>query len=91
MVRYQNDHSLEVHQTLFGKSVLFQNMLPLLLSHSPAGTSSKTIVHYAQGVDSGMVMKYMVWEIFTFNRNKMILFAVLQGDSRNSTTERQKI
>ncbi|CAG0919966.1 unnamed protein product [Notodromas monacha] len=35
-----------------------QELLPTILGHTPAGTSTRTIVHYAQGVNSGAFQKY---------------------------------
>ena len=30
-----------------------QTLLPVILGHTPAGTSSRTVLHFAQGVQSG--------------------------------------
>lgn len=37
---------------------LFQTWLPLILSHTPAGTSLKTILHFAQGIESKRFLHY---------------------------------
>ncbi|KAL0273130.1 UNVERIFIED_CONTAM: hypothetical protein PYX00_005877 [Menopon gallinae] len=42
----------------FDRAQFNMSMLPLLLSHSPAGTSSKTVVHYAQEVNSGKFRQF---------------------------------
>jgi lysosomal acid lipase/cholesteryl ester hydrolase len=33
-------------------------MLPLILTHTPAGTSLKTVIHYAQGIQSKKFRQY---------------------------------
>ena len=33
-------------------------MLPIILGHEPGGTSTRTVVHFAQLVDSGRFRKY---------------------------------
>lgn len=35
-----------------------QTLLPVILNHAPAGTSSKTVVHYGQGIESGEFKQY---------------------------------
>ncbi|XP_025831371.1 uncharacterized protein LOC108737783 [Agrilus planipennis] len=37
----------------FDKSQLDENYLPLILSHTPSSTSTKTLAHYAQEINSG--------------------------------------
>merc|ERR1711988_1341978 len=41
-------------------------LLPVILGHTPAGTSSRTVLHFAQGVQSGLesltlAMRRRIW------------------------------
>ncbi|XP_076243069.1 lipase 3 [Calliopsis andreniformis] len=42
----------------FDKAQFNYTLMPVILSHTPAGTSSKTLVHYAQEIESGYFRKY---------------------------------
>lgn len=37
---------------------LFQQLLSIAMGHSPAGSSSGDLLHYSQGVNSGLFRKY---------------------------------
>ncbi|KAL6431842.1 hypothetical protein ACFW04_007361 [Cataglyphis niger] len=37
---------------------IYQNLLPVILNHDPAGASAKTILHYIQGYQSGKFRQY---------------------------------
>lgn len=36
-------------------SINFQTTLPIIFSHIPAGTSTNSLIHYGQGVETGTV------------------------------------
>ncbi|XP_049764860.1 lipase 3-like [Schistocerca cancellata] len=42
----------------FDEKQFNMTMLPVLLSHSPSGSSTKTLAHYAQEINSGKFRKY---------------------------------
>ncbi|XP_033306103.1 lipase 1-like [Bombus bifarius] len=44
--------------TGFDKAQFNYTLLPVILNHAPAGTSSKTVVHYGQGIESGEFKQY---------------------------------
>jgi lysosomal acid lipase/cholesteryl ester hydrolase len=35
-----------------------QTLLPIIVGHTPAGTSTQTVIHYAQGRNSGKFQKF---------------------------------
>ena len=37
---------------------MLQTMLPVIMGHTPAGSSTRNLVHYAQGVNSGKFRMY---------------------------------
>ncbi|CAL8088834.1 unnamed protein product [Orchesella dallaii] len=48
----------------FDKEELNETMLPVILGHTPAGASTHTIIHFAQGINSGAFRQfdYGKWE-----------------------------
>ncbi|XP_043268017.1 lipase 3-like [Venturia canescens] len=42
----------------FDKAQFNETLMPVILSHSPAGTSTKTLVHYGQEINSGRFQAY---------------------------------
>lgn len=42
----------------FDKAQFNYTLMPVILNHTPAGTSSKTMVHYAQEIESGYFRQY---------------------------------
>lgn len=42
----------------FDRAQFNYTLLPVILNHTPAGTSSKTLIHYAQGIKSGEFKQY---------------------------------
>ena len=42
----------------FDKAQFNYTLLPVILNHTPAGTSSKTLVHYAQEIESGRFRQF---------------------------------
>ncbi|XP_046748809.1 lipase 3-like [Diprion similis] len=42
----------------FDQEQFNNTLLPIILGHSPAGTSTKTLIHYAQGINSGEFRQY---------------------------------
>lgn len=44
----------ELTKGIFFTSDFFKTALPVIISHSPAGASSKTILHYTQEINSGI-------------------------------------
>lgn len=42
----------------YDKSQLNDTLIPLIMGHCPAGTSTKTVVHYAQGIISGKFRRF---------------------------------
>jgi lysosomal acid lipase/cholesteryl ester hydrolase len=37
---------------------MFQTLLPYILGHEPSGASTQTVIHYAQGVNTGKFEKF---------------------------------
>lgn len=35
-----------------------QTMLPIILSHTPAGASTHTVIHFAQGINAGQFREF---------------------------------
>jgi len=42
----------------YNSAQLNQTMLPVIMGHTPAGASVKSLVHYAQGVNNGLFRQY---------------------------------
>ena len=56
----------------FDKAQLNETLLDTIVHHCPSGSSARTIVHYAQGVNTGMI-----WNtICTFNSQQIYYLSI---------------
>lgn len=53
-----NGHYYCLNGVLLNSLLLSQTLMPIILSHAPAGTSTKTLIHYAQEIVSGHFQAY---------------------------------
>ncbi|XP_033335083.2 lipase 3 [Megalopta genalis] len=58
--------------TGFDETEFSYPLLPLILSHTPAGTSTKTMVHFAQEIQSGYFRQYDYGEIGNMLKYKSV-------------------
>ena len=52
----------------FDKAQFNETLLDTIVHHSPAGTSARAIVHYAQEVNSGIILH--IFEMLSLNPSK---------------------
>lgn len=71
-VKFEVSFHIELNKFGFDRFSWFQTMLPVILGHTPSGSSAQQLVHYGQGVKSGHFRQFDHGYVQNFMKYKQL-------------------